>query len=159
MVSIEYTDEYTERRRGAHARRTNAPPRERHGLHADVFLQPARPRLAAVEVAVAVDDGELGAVAGAHARVAPGIEHELVHGARRGVADANAHVPARVLDVVGFRVGDDDAALGVEEDAARPAELRPAREVRAFLVEELNAVVRAVADEHAAAGVDRDRVQ
>ena len=32
------------------------------------------------------------------------------------------------------------------------------REVRAFLVEQLNAVVVAVADEHAAARVDRDRV-
>src|SRR5688572_21149995 len=45
--------------------------------HADVFLQASRPWLAAVNISVAVDDGELGAVAGAHARVAPGIEDEL----------------------------------------------------------------------------------
>src|SRR5688572_24576772 len=129
------------------------------GTDAHVFLQAPRAWLAAVDVAVAIDDGKLGAVTGPDSGVAPRIEDEFVHGARRGVADANAHVPTGILDVVRFGVCDDDAVRVIEEDSARPTKLRPAREMRAFLIEELHAIVRAVADEQSAACVHRDRVQ
>ncbi len=75
------------------------------------------------------------------------VQDELGHPAGGRVADPNAHLPAGVLDVVGLGVRDDDAAMVVERDAARPAELRPARQPFAVLVEQLDAVVRAIRDE------------
>src|SRR6185369_13037170 len=114
---------------------------------AHVLLQLAWPTLAAVDVAGRVDSRELRAGAARVARIAPRVQDELGHPARGRVADPNAHFPTGVLDVVGFGVRDDDAAVVVERDAARPAELRPAREPFAVLVEQLDAVVRAIRDE------------
>lgn len=75
------------------------------------------------------------------------------------VADADAHLPPRVLHVVGFGVGHIDVVMRVEEDAARAAVLGPLVDEGAFLIEELDAVVGTVAHEDSAALVDGDGVQ
>src|SRR5262249_54885206 len=55
-------------------------------------------------------------------------------------------------------VGDVDGVVARDEDAARAAELLPHTEHRAALIEDLDAIVLAVADEQAAARVHRDRI-
>ena len=62
-------------------------------------------------------------------------------------------------DRFGFRIGDVDVVARVDEDAARPAELGPLLDERAVLIENLNAVVVAIADEQAPFGVERERVR
>ena len=47
----------------------------------------------------------------------------------------------------------------VDVDAARPAELRPLLDELAVLIEDLDAVVAAVADEQAAPRIHRERVR
>ena len=76
-------------------------------------------------------------------------------------ADADAALPAVVVLGNGFRfgIGDVDDVVSVDEDAARPAELVPLIEEVAVLVEDLDAIVLAVADEQPAARVDGDRVR
>src|SRR5688500_2500452 len=127
--------------------------------HPDVFLQLLRTRFAAVQVALAVDRDELRAGSRRLARVSPRILDERRYPPTPGIADPDAHLPARILHIVGFRVGDVNLIPRVEEDAARPPELRPLREELPFLVEELDPVVRAIAHEDAAARVHRNGVE
>ena len=54
---------------------------------------------------------------------------------------------------------DVDAVVGGDGDAARPPELPPLVDERAVLIEDLDAVVLAVAHEHPPARVERDRVR
>ena len=78
-----------------------------------------------------------------------------------GAADADAALPAVVVlrHRLGFRVGDVDHVVLVDEDAARPAELLPLVDELAVLIEDLDAVVVAIADEEPALRVDRERVR
>src|SRR5215831_10685668 len=101
--------------------------------HAHVLRELPRPRLPRVDVSGAVRGSELGAGPSLVARVAPRVEDELVDPSGRGLADADTHLPARVLDIVGLGVRDVDPVLLVERDAARLAELRPGRNEVAVL--------------------------
>ena len=58
-----------------------------------------------------------------------------------------------------FGVGHVDHVVLVDEDAARPAELRPLVDELAVLIEDLDPVVVAIADEQPAARIDRERVR
>src|SRR4029078_8524595 len=58
-----------------------------------------------------------------------------------------------------LRIGDEQIIVGVDVDAARPAELIPAREILTVLVVDLDPVVVAIADEEPSLRVDRERVQ
>ena len=59
----------------------------------------------------------------------------------------------------GFGIGDVDTVVLRDRDAARPPELPPLLEKLAALIEDLDAIVLAVADEQPAARVDRDGVR
>src|SRR6185369_3160759 len=127
--------------------------------HPDVLLEPLRRGFAAVDVAVAVDRHEFGAVASGLPRVSPGKQNERVNPARLAVADADPLLPSGILNVIGLGIGDVDLILAVEGNPARLAELGPRRGERlAVLIEDLNAVVAAIADEHTSARIDRDGV-
>ena len=69
------------------------------------------------------------------------------------------HAPCAGLTRARLGVGDVEHVVLVDEDAARPAELRPLVDELAVLVEDLDAVVAAVADEQAALRVERERVR
>ncbi len=66
---------------------------------------------------------------------------------------------APAADGLRLRIRDVDVVLRVDEDSARAAELVPGVEQLAVLVEDLDAVVAAVADEQAALGIHRQRVR
>ena len=85
------------------------------------------------------------------------------HRAVLGAADADALLDAGqfVRAGIGPRlgVGDVDGVVPRDGDAARPAELTPFVEELAVLIEDLDPVVLAVADEQPAARIHRDRVR
>src|SRR5215471_16387619 len=62
-------------------------------------------------------------------------------------------------DGLRFRISDIDDVVSVDVDAARPAELRPLANVIAVLIENLDAIVVAVADKKASARIHRQRVR
>src|SRR5262249_41753330 len=89
-------------------------------------------------------------------------------------ADPDAVLPARLPDCVAaafrrvfraadplvrFRVGDDQRVVLEDPDAARPAEVPPLVDDLHVLVEDLDAVVRAIGDEQASFGVEREAVR
>src|SRR5687767_11192684 len=76
-------------------------------------------------------------------------------------ADANAALPAVVIAGHRLRlgIGDVDHVVRVDVHAARTAELRPRVEELPVLVIDLNAVVRAIADEQPAARVHGERMR
>src|SRR5437868_15134398 len=71
--------------------------------------------------------------------------------ARCGAADPNPLPDARQLVRTGvgtgLGIGDVDGVVSGDGDPARPAELPPFGEVPAFLIEDLDAIVLAIADE------------
>src|SRR5712671_1195028 len=77
------------------------------------------------------------------------IGNEIFHRSVFGAAHANAAFPAVMIlgNRFGFGIGDIDDVIGVDIDAAWAAELRPAFQKLAILIENLDAVVVAVADE------------
>ena len=66
---------------------------------------------------------------------------------------------APVADRLRLRVGDVDVVVRVDEDPARTAELIPRVEQLAVLIEDLDPVVAAIADEQAALRIHRERVR
>src|SRR5262249_3661805 len=101
-------------------------------------------------------------VSGARARLWIGDERDdFAVLAVLDVADADAAMPAVVVlrDRLGLGVGDVDVVVLVDVDAARPAVLRPFFDERAVLIEDLDPVVVAVADEQSAARVECQRVR
>src|SRR5262245_58302820 len=74
-------------------------------------------------------------------------------------ADPNAPFEARIALRIRLRIAHIDYVVTVNKDSARPAELLPLREKFAFLVEDLDAAVAAVADEHTPCGIDRNSVE
>src|SRR5205814_9439066 len=77
------------------------------------------------------------------------------------VADPDAALPAGVIpgDRARFGIGDVNVVALVDEDAARPAELRPLVDEVAVAIENLNAVVVAIAHEQASPRVECERVR
>src|SRR5262249_41583210 len=146
---------------------TNSPIHELTNSEASllrVLHRTFRSDLRAIDVAGGIDrDAFCGAgagevVGGTAARF--GIRNErddLAVLAVLDVAHPDAALPAVVVlrHGFGFGVGDVDGVLLVDVDAARPAVLRPLLDERAVLIEDLDAVVVAIADEQAAARVER----
>ena len=66
---------------------------------------------------------------------------------------------SRARRVPRLGIGDVDRVVFRDRDAARPAELRPLVEKLAVLIEDLDAVVVAIADKEAAARVQGNRVR
>src|SRR5262249_52063318 len=132
--------------------------RHRSRLLPDVLHHALGADLGAVDVAHGVRGDTFGRAG------AGGVRHwigdERGDGAVADPADANAALPAIVIlgDRFRFGIGDVDDVVLVDEDAARPAELRPLVEVVALLIEDLDAVVLAVADEQPAARIHGQRV-
>src|SRR5689334_11251331 len=128
-------------------------------LVADVFHHPLWPDLRAVDVARGIGRDAFGRAC------ARGLLHRIGNERRYravlGAADADTAFPTVVVlgHRLGFRIRDIDVVLAVDIDAARPAELRPLVEKLAVLVENLNAVVLAVAHEQAGLRVHRDGVR
>src|SRR5262245_12748576 len=117
--------------------------------HPHVLLQPFGVRFTAVDVSVLVDGDKLGAVSRGLSWIAPRIENERVHPSALGIPNPDAHLPARILHIVGLGIGDVDLVFAVEEDPARFAELGPYGERLPLLIEDLDSVVAAIADEYA----------
>src|SRR5580765_7841325 len=130
-----------------------------------VLLDRLRPDLRAVDIAVLVDGDTLG-----RARAAEG--RGVLVGARFRIGDEpddlavldrappQAALPAVVIarHRARFRVGDiQDVVL--DEDAAWAAELAELFDELALLIEDLNPVVVAIADEQASLRVERERVR
>jgi hypothetical protein len=106
-------------------------------------------------------------------RIRTRIRNEIFDRAVRGAADSNATLRAQVIRIarlwqrelsgVGapvprFGVGYIDHIVPVYINAARSAELEPLVDQFAVLVENLDSVVLAVADEEPAAGIESERV-
>src|SRR2546427_4373520 len=109
----------------------------------------------------------------ARVEVARGVYHDafgragrLLHGAKGrdkdgdlavlDAADANARPDARVILRVRLMIGYVKDIVAVDVDPARPAELLPLCEKFAILVEDLDAIVAAVADEDLSLRIDSD---
>jgi uncharacterized protein YbjT (DUF2867 family) len=115
----------------------------------------------AVDVAARIDTDAL------RARVIGGrrlhVLDERRHDARFRAADTNPLANAGELARAGIGprlgIGDVDRVVLGDGDAARPAELMPLRDEPALLIEDLNAVVLAIADEQPSLRVDRDGVR
>src|SRR5258707_13192281 len=134
------------------------PPQARKSFP-DVLHHPLRPNLGAVDVALSIGrDAFGGAGAGG---VLVGIRNESRHLAVLGAADPDAALPvgARLVDRARLRIRHVDHVVLVDVDAARAAELRPLVDEVAVLIENLDAVVAAVAKKQPAARVHRKRVR
>src|SRR5467141_6097 len=114
------------------------------------FLQPLGVGVARIDVAVVVH-----ADAFEGARIF-GFLDESGNLAVLGAADPDTLLEARVGLVGRLRVGDVDHVVLVNEHAARPADLLPLGEELAILIEDLDAAVETVGDEHAAGGIEGD---
>src|SRR5215813_2336922 len=76
-----------------------------------------------------------------------------------GAADANSRPDTPVVFCVRLGIRHVNGVVAIDEDPARPAELLPLRDEIAILVEDLNAVVAAVADEEPPLRIDCDRMR
>src|SRR5229473_3385709 len=85
------------------------------------------------------------------------VGNERRHRAVAHASDPDAALPAVMVPGNGFGLGirDIDHVVLVDEDPARPAELVPLVEEVALLVENLDAIVVAVADEQPSARIHR----
>src|SRR5690606_38598668 len=87
------------------------------------------------------------------------VRYEGRHPARLRVPDPDPALPSWIPVLVRHTVPDVDHVLGVDEDNAGPAELRPHLEQISLLIEDLDAVVAAVRHDHAAPRIDLDVVR
>src|SRR5580765_3134461 len=129
------------------------------GLLLHVFLQRTRAHFRSVDVAGTV---RRDALSGARARWILGrVGNERDHFPilRAANADTSLPVRARLLHGAGLRIGDVNAVLLVDVDAARPAELIPRVEQLAVLIENFDSVVASIADEQPTLRVHRQRVR
>src|SRR5579883_321774 len=126
----------------------------------DVFLYILGTDLGAIDIPFGVRGDALGIAR--DGRAIGGVGDERGHGAIARAADANAALPSRVMAVTfligGFGVGHVDHVVAVDVDSAGARELLPFGEKSAVLVENLNAVIGAVADKEAAARIERKGV-
>src|SRR5262245_36722130 len=92
-----------------------------------------------------------------------GIRDEGVHLTVLRASDADTARAARIvavtLNALRLRVDHEDPIVLVDEDSAGTAELLPLLEEFPILIEYLDAIVRAVGDEHAAPRIHGDRVR
>src|SRR5688572_22363254 len=85
--------------------------------------------------------------------------HEIDDFAVARAADADALLPARIIRRRRIRVDHIQLVVAVDVETARPPELLPFSDELPFAVEDLDARVAAVADEDAAARVERERMR
>src|ERR1051326_6147164 len=88
------------------------------------------------------------------------VRDEIFHRAVLGAADAHAALPAVMILGHRFRFGiaDIDRVLRIDIDAARPRELRPGRKQLSVLIENIDAIVVAIADEQTPLRIHRQRM-
>src|SRR5882762_476431 len=131
---------------------SRGPPQTRKSL-LHVLHHPLRPDLGAVDVALSIGRDAFGSAGGG--RVLVGIRNESRHLAVLRAADPDAAFPvgARLVDRARLRIRHVDDVVLVDVDAARAAELRPLVDEIAVLIEDLDAVVAAVAEKQPAARV------
>src|SRR6267378_2065686 len=137
---------------------SRGPPQTRKSF-LGVLHHPLRSDLGAVDVALSVGRDAFGGAGTGGVLV--GIRNESRHLAVLGAADPDAALPvgARLVDRARLRIRNIDDIVLVDVDAARAAELRPLVDEVAVLIEDLDAVVAAVAKEQPAARVHRQRVR
>src|SRR5690606_14170029 len=82
-----------------------------------------------------------------------GIRNERVHKSVDGAADPDAAFPSLIPARVGFGIGRVEDVVGVDEEPAGTAELRPGCKMLAFLVEDLDAAVATIANEQSPRGI------
>src|SRR5262245_5322467 len=142
--------------RGPRARRSPEPTSD---LLFHVLLDLSRTHLRTVDVTGRVDDDALSCARAGGVLIGIGDEVHLLAVFR--TADANAALPVLVVtrDRLRLGIGDVDHVVLVDVDAARTAELVPLVEELAVLIEDLHAVVVAIADEQPAARIHRQRVR
>src|SRR5882757_8547506 len=89
------------------------------------------------------------------------VRNEGGHDGIADAADPDAALPSVMVLRHRFRfgIGDIDGVVLVDEDAARPAELRPLVDEVAVLVEDLDAVVAAVAEKQPSLRIHRERMR
>src|SRR5579872_401498 len=126
------------------------------GLFLDVLFQILRPNFRAINGALGIYRDAFGCagVGGICHRV----WNERNHGTILDESDPHASFPTGMVVRIRFRVSHVDHIVLVDEDSARAAELRPLLDELSVLVEDLDAVVGAVADEKPALGIERERV-
>src|SRR5262249_51766715 len=125
----------------------------------DVFHHPFRADLGSVDVARRIGGDALG---GARAfDFFDRVGNERRHHAGLGAANPDAAFPAVVIggDRFRFGVGDIDRVIAIDEYRARPAELETLVEEHSILIEDLDAVVVAVADEQPTLRIHGDRMR
>src|SRR5688572_2715507 len=95
------------------------------------------------------------------ARIGFGIGNKSGELAILRAADANAALPLGPLrcNRSGLRIRNINHVVLVDRDAARPAELMPLGDELAVLIENLNAIVRAIANEQASLRIHRQRMR
>src|SRR5688572_5318220 len=120
-------------------------------LSLHIFSQHFRPDLGAINVAVRIGGHAFRAARGGLVRSGLRIGNEGRDLAIARAADINPALPTGIAFGVRLRVGHVNDVISIDENAARTAELLPFLQELAVLIEELNPVVRAVADEEAAA--------
>jgi hypothetical protein len=115
-----------------------------------VFLQVLGANLGSVDGAAAICSHAFGAAGHLVIRIYLGIWNEGSDRAGCGAPDSDTSPPARVICAPRFRIGYIDDVVLIDEDSAWPPELRPLRDEGPILVENLNAVVSAIANENPA---------
>src|SRR5271166_4070208 len=126
-------------------------------LFLDVFLQHLATHDSAIHIAIGVDAHALGAAVVVRCRFH--IFDERRHHTSLRASDANAFLQTRLIGPPGFGIGDVNRVVFGDVDPARPTELFPLLEVPAVLIENLDAVVHAIAGEDASLGIERDSVR
>src|SRR5687767_3477583 len=142
-------------------------------LALDEFTNRAE-KIRAIYVPLFVCDHALGQTRPAWIRIRARIGNEGAHRAVARAADANPPPRPRIEAVAGlrqrqhaqirppvarFRVGHIERVVPIDEEPARPAELKPAVDELAVGVEDLHPVVLPVGDEQAAARVEGQRMR
>src|ERR1700674_4275135 len=130
-------------------------------------------KIRAVYIALGIRGDAFRQARTAGVRIRTRIGNEILDRTIAGAPNSNASLGAQVIGITGlwqcilsgvgpaiprFRVGDIDYVVLVDVHAARPAKLEPLGDELAVLVEDLDSVVLAVADEQPAAGIEGERV-
>src|SRR6266566_1996192 len=124
----------------------------------DITHQALGSDLGAIDNAILVGSDAFGRTRGGGLRNR--IRDEIFHRSIFGRSDAYAASPAIVVlrHRFRFRIRDIDRVVGVDPDAAGPAELCPGIEEFAVLIENLDAIIVAVADKQPAARIHGERM-
>ena len=135
-----------------------APSATSPALLLDVPLQALGSDFGAIDHALGIRRDAFGSAGRRPILIGLGIRNEGLHRAVFGASDADPAFPAGMTSHVRFGVGDVQDVVLVDIEAAGTAELRPLVEKLPILVENLDAVVGAVADKQTSFGIEGQRV-